>query len=340
MTEETAYRRVVAVYPDDCHPHSVRFLAGAGGFSGACFWRLETRRGPLCLRRWPREHPTRDRLEFIQAVLWHVVQEGFDRLPLPLETTSHAGFVCEAGTFWELTPWLSGMANYREAPSRTKLAAAVSALAEFHRAATSFPLPDRGPALSPGIVERLERLQSWTPERREQVSRALSAGDWPELAQRARSLLQLYPLAAGKVRHTLNEAARVEVPRLPCIRDIWHDHVLFVGDRVSGLIDFGAMRPDSVATDLARLVGSLVGDDAPGWQHALSAYERVRPLSLAEALLVTAFDQANVLLSGMNWLEWIYLDQRTFDDRGAVEARLDENLARLARLVELPHNPA
>ncbi|HUY32124.1 MAG TPA: phosphotransferase [Pirellulales bacterium] len=331
MNVETAYRRVVAAYPDDCQPNSARYLAAAGGFSGACFWRLETRRGPLCLRRWPREHPTRDRLEFIQAVLWHVVQEGFHALPLPLETRAHAGFVCEAGTLWELSPWLPGRADYHEAPSRTKLAAAVSALAEFHRAAASFPLPDHGPAASPGIAERLQRLHAWTPQRREQVSAALSHGDWPELARPARLLLELYPLAEGKVRRTLNEAARVEVPRQPCIRDIWHDHVLFVGEQVSGLIDFGAMRPESVAADVARLVGSLVGDDAPGWQHALSAYERIKPLSLAEALLVTAFDRANVLLSGMNWLEWIYLDRRTFDDRGAVEARLDENVARLAR---------
>jgi Ser/Thr protein kinase RdoA (MazF antagonist) len=332
MTIETDFRRVVAAYPDDCQPRSARYLAGAGGFSGASFWRLETRRGPLCLRRWPREHPTRERLEFIQAVLWHFVQEGFHRLPLPLETRAHAGFVCEAGTHWELTPWLPGRADYHEAPSRTKLTAAVTALAEFHRAAASFPLPDRGPVVSPGIVDRLERLHSWTPARREQVTTALSNCAWPEMARLARSLLGFYPLAAGKVRQTLNEAARVEAPRQPCIRDIWHDHVLFVGDQVSALIDFGAMCPESIAADLARLVGSLVGDDAFDWQHALSAYERIRPLSLTEALLITAFDQANVLLSGMNWLEWICLDRRTFDDRNAVEARLDENLKRLVKL--------
>src|SRR5437870_286946 len=32
MTAETAYRRVVAAYPDDCQPHDVNYLAGAGGF--------------------------------------------------------------------------------------------------------------------------------------------------------------------------------------------------------------------------------------------------------------------------------------------------------------------
>jgi homoserine kinase type II len=334
MSATTAYRRVVAAYPDDCQPLDVRYLAGAGGFSGAEIWRLTTRRGPLCLRRWPREHPGPEGLQFIQAVLWHVVQEGFSKLPLPLETNAHAGYVCEAGTLWELTPWLPGRAEFHQSPSRPRLAAAMTALAEFHQAAASFPLPDRGPVASHGIVERLNRLHEWTTARRDQVRTCLGTIDWPALVERSRFILDLYPFAVTKVEATLAEAVRVEAPRQPCIRDIWHDHVLFEGDELSGLIDFGAMRPDSVATDVARLVGSLVGDDATAWQFALEAYERIRPLTLSEALLVTAFDRANVLLSGMSWLDWIYLERRAFADRSAIESRLDENLARLERLVE------
>jgi homoserine kinase type II len=332
MSASNAYRRVVAAYPDDCQPLEVRYLASAGGFSGAEFWRLGTRRGSLCLRRWPREHPGPQGLQFIQAVLWHVVQEGFRKLPLPLETSTHAGYVCEAGTLWELTPWQPGRADYHESPSRAKLAAAVTALAEFHRAASSFPLPDSGPATARGIVERLNRLRSWTTARRDEVRTALGTIDWPGLAGRSRSLLELYPLAVEKVKRTLAEATRVEAPRQACIRDIWHDHVLFEGDQVSALIDFGAVRPDTVATDVARLLGSLAGDDSAAWHFALAAYERVRPLSPSEALLVTAFDRANVLLSGMSWLDWIYVQRRTFTDCQAIESRIDENLARLERL--------
>jgi Ser/Thr protein kinase RdoA (MazF antagonist) len=130
----------------------------------------------------------------------------------------------------------------------------------------------------------------------------------------------------------LSDTVRLSVPIQPAIRDIWRDHVLFLGNDVSGLVDFGALRPESVAADVARLLGSLVGDEAAGWQTGLTAYEAVRPLSSIERRLMTAFDQSGVLLSGLQWLSWVYLDGRIFEDRAAVEARLDELLARLERL--------
>ena len=64
---------------------------------------------------------------------------------------------------------------------------------------------------------------------------------------------------------------------------------------MSGLIDFGGMRADTVAGDIARLLGSLVADDADGWQTGLAAYDRRRPLSPDERRLVTAFDHSGVL---------------------------------------------
>jgi homoserine kinase type II len=336
MTAETAYRRVILAYPPDCAPSRVAFLAGAGGFSGALFWRLETERGPLCLRCWPREHPSRERLEFIQAVLWHVHQEGFRRLPLPLETRSHAGYIREAGRLWELAPWLPGTADYRRAPSPNRLRAAMTTLAEFHVAAATFPLPDRARDAPPGIRERLERLRVWPHGRLQRLSEAVAAGDWPEMALRARHWLTLAPKAIPRVQSGLVRAAEWTAPLQPCIRDIWHDHVLFDGEQVSGLVDFGALRPDSVAADLGRLLGSLAGDDRQAWHDGLEAYATVRPLSAEETALATVFDQANTLLAGLSWLEWIYLEDRHFGDRGAVLARLDENLPRLAALAGLP----
>jgi homoserine kinase type II len=111
---------------------------------------------------------------------------------------------------------------------------------------------------------------------------------------------------------------------------------LFTGDRVTGLVDFGAMRVESVAGDVARLLGSLAGDNHSLWSIGLEAYASVRPLSDAEQSLVSAFDQSGVVLAALNWIEWLYRQRREFPDAAAVSRRLDEVLPRLQVLAALP----
>jgi homoserine kinase type II len=287
----------------------------------------------LCLRRWPREHPTIERLQFMQAVLWHVRQEGFTLAPVPLETTNHAGFVRHEGHLWDLTPWMPGRADYAAAPSDDRLRAAVRALAQFHVAADTFPLPERGPGPAPGIVERLAAARGLRSGGLDRLRQAVAGHPRPELDDRAGRLLDLAPVALRRVLPLLARGAEQRVPWQPCIRDIWHDHVLFQKDQVSGIVDFGALRTECVVADVSRLLGSLAGNDSLAWQVGLAAYSAVRRLSPAEAQLVSAYDESSVLLSGMNWLTWVYVERREFNDWQAVAARLDANLSRLAQLV-------
>jgi hypothetical protein len=112
MKLEEPLKSVLAAYPQELQPCQIEPLAGAGGFSGARLWWLDTPRGPACLRRWPQEHPDKNRLEFIQAVLWHVNQEGFRLVPVPYETSTCAGYVHCHGHFWEIAPWIAGCADY------------------------------------------------------------------------------------------------------------------------------------------------------------------------------------------------------------------------------------
>lgn len=107
----------------------------------------------------------------------------------------------------------------------------------------------------------------------------------------------------------------------PCLRDIWHDHVLFTGEEVTGMIDYGGMDIDTPATDIARLLGSLVADDEAGWSTGLTAYADVRPLSSDEILAAKALDTSGTILAGCNWLRWIYVDGRSFEDRAQVAGR-------------------
>ena len=329
MAVGSKIERVVRLYPDDCQPHAIEPLSETGGFSGARLWRLQTPRGALCLRRWPPGHPDQRRLEFIQAVLWHVDQEGFHAIPLPLETQHHHGFLLYAGHLWELTRWLPGIADYRQRPSAARLDGALAALARFHRAAATFPLPETGPTASPGVLERRHRLSELLSGRIEALRAASSNGAWPELAARGRDLVAMFTLAAPAVVSLLDEAARLSVKLQPCIRDVWHAHVLFEGDRVSGIVDFGSMRAENVAADVARLLGSLAGDDAEDWQCGLRAYQEIRPLNADELRLITAFDRSTVLMGGLQWLEWLTLEERVFADPAGVLDRVDEFVERL-----------
>lgn len=164
------------------------------------------------------------------------------------------------------------------------------------------------------------------------MSRAVATFAWPEFQQRASSIIHWFNEHALGIKPLLELASRSHVPLQPCIRDIWHDHVLFERDEVSGFVDFGAMRTDHVACDVSRLLGSLVGSDREKWKQGLENYQSLRPLTGEELVLVDAYDRSTVLLSGMNWVQWIAVEGRKFDDRQRVLKRLDEIIQRLQQV--------
>jgi len=327
-------RDVLGHYSADCWPFRIKSLGSAGGFSGAEFWRLETPRGLLCLRRWPPEYPDPTRLAFIHSVLEHVARRGFRTIPPPVRTTDGRSFVFDDEHLWELSNWLPGTADFVPECRAEKLAAAMRALAEWHLAAADFPHdgPSSGP--SPGVRERLTQLDRISVRDlvrlRTAIEQAPSSGiDLTEFIDFARRLIAMYPRIAPRIREKLQSARQITIPLQPCIRDIWCDHVLFDKNCVTGIVDFGAVRIESVAGDVARLLDSLAGDDLVAWQQGLAEYSRVRPLSAPELKLVDAFDESLVLLSGMNWLEWIFIYRRRFDDLAQVAARLRTVVGRL-----------
>ena len=361
---------VLAHYPPDCAPRA--WTKATSGFSGAEVYRLETARGTLALRRWPAEHPSPERLTWIHSVLTQAVANGFDRLPLPIraagtiepddvplrrssaEKRSRDTIVSHDGHLWELTPWLPGEADFHRSPSPTRLTAAMQALAQLHQAMASFqPNPQpQGP--SPGISARLEQLRGLLSGGAQRVSGTISVAvtlkarhastpemvpdtfsqaSLPALLDAALEILAHFERRAPDIERQLSASVDRRVPLQPVVRDIHDEHVLFVDDQVSGIIDFGAMRFETVAGDIARLLGSLVRSDATnrhsGWQAGLTAYEAVRPLSDAERELVPLFDRSGLLLGGMNWLQWLFVDGRQFADLARVQARVGAIQSRL-----------
>ncbi len=327
--------RILQYYPADCLPQAVEPLGSAGGLSGAQFWRIFAPSATLLLRCWPQEHPSPTGLQFIHAVLCHAADRGVDILPIPImRADGQSTFVRQAGHLWELTPWLPGNADYDRSPSVEKLHTAMRALAQFHVAVADFqrvpPLSVlRGPA--PAITARLSRLHRLQKVGIDTLTRAITDTTWPALAPFARQFVAELPRVVPLALARLVPLADTLFPLQPCIRDVWHDHVLFTGDTVTGLVDFGATQFDTPATDVARLLGSLVGDEQIDWQVGFAAYNTIRPLSDQESLAVFAVHTAGTILALCNWIKWIYIDGRKFGQQAQVIDRIGQLVKRIVQ---------
>lgn len=306
---------------------SVTALGNGGGFSGARLWRVDSRGGRLCLRAWP-EGVAADSLTYLHRLIAQANGCGLDFIPTIHAAVRGATWIEHGGRLWELSSWQPGRADFHANPSPARLRAACAALARTHVAWSQFA---GGRGVCPAVLRRLARLREW---------RELIASGWRGPLQAPADEV-VYPVAYRAwtvvARHIhcipilLQPWSTPTLPLQPCLCDVWHDHLLFVGDTLTGLIDFGAVKTDHVAVDLARLLGSLVGDDREAWARGLSAYREVRGFTAEEELLAEALDRTGTILGAANWLVWLYRDRRVYEDVAGVARRLDALVTRMEK---------
>jgi Ser/Thr protein kinase RdoA (MazF antagonist) len=294
-------------------------LGNRGGFSGARLWRLESAAGWLCLKAWPQGGTSPVHLGRVHELMRLARDRGLAFVPLVFWSDDGATCVEHAGRLWDLTSWLPGKADFHDHPTSTRLEAACTALAQLH-AAWAAVSPTVRPC--PAIQRRLDRAHEWQALVRSgwqpQFATTYSPSIRP-LAERAWALLLAW---ADWVPRVLARWVEPPQPLQPCLCDIWHDHVLFEGDAVRGLIDYGSVKLDHVAVDLARLLGSMAGDDTTLRAAGLQGYARLRPLTWQEEELVTVLDETGTLLGLANWLNWLYREGRRYEEPDAVAGRL------------------
>ena len=265
-------------------------------------------------------------------------------MPSRFGTTLHT----EAGQFWQLEPWMPGVADFSSNPSDQRLRNGMTVLAQWHEAASRFEartseaewFQQCSAGTSPTVQDRLERIHRFyrtdAARLRQLVAEPTPLEPWgaelPELHDVARQILDFFDLSALRVGEELLAYRDLRWRLHPCLRDVWHDHLLFEEDRVTGLIDATAARTETPAADLARLLGSLLGDTDDRWDMAFAAYRGVQPLSDREARLVRVLDQSTVLLSGLTWLERLFMQRLNYSNPPRVLSRLRQITARLERL--------
>lgn len=331
-------------------------LGSAGGFSGAELWRcfsnglgVAERYGvaeTYFLRRWPGEHPSDAQLSWIHRVIRHAFAQGCHFLAVPLvnshgETFSRFPSATPGESLahrWELSPWMPGAADFSLDPNSIRITNMMRALGQFHLASAQITLDFHS---SHNLLKRVEQLKQFLPgDELRQLTNLRARHRLPAssaivepLEQLTDRLIDYGPdLAAALLAEasavstaglaTSMHAMNTILPVQPVLRDIWHDHVLFSGNEVTGIIDYGAMQIDNVVFDIARLLGSTVADDPKGWELGLAAYETMRRLSATERALVPWIDRCGVLLGSLNWLRWLLVENRQFGDWESVAARL------------------
>jgi Ser/Thr protein kinase RdoA (MazF antagonist) len=323
MDEEL--RAVLAGFPAAARPLSApEPLGNAGGASGARLWRYTSGWGDLVARAWPPGGPGPAELEQIHG--WLAEARGLEFVPVPVAGLDGRTVRRRGGRLWDLSPWRPGVADGGRPPAPARLRAAFAALAAFHQVLARHGV--RGP--SPGLARRAREIEDLLGGGFEVLERALNrAPDSDPRRGPARRWLDLARRRAPAVGAELRREAGREAVVQPCLRDARPDHFLFEGDRLTGLIDFGAMGRDAVAADLARLLSEWVGPDRAARAAALASYAAIRPLEAAEAALIGPCQRSAALLGAGRWVLWHFVEGRTFDDPSAVSRGLERGLGRL-----------
>jgi homoserine kinase type II len=147
--------------------------------------------------------------------------------------------------------------------------------------------PDRAHCAAVG--DALARLHVATQTYRARLTNRRGPAWWRQAARAVQAHLSedQRQLLANEIKFQTGYA-KANLPKGAIHGDLFRDNVLFVGDRVSGIIDFGFAATDFLAYDLAITVNDWCVDRATGaledecCEALVAAYQAVRPLSAEE----------------------------------------------------------
>ncbi|HMK70501.1 MAG TPA: homoserine kinase [Xanthobacteraceae bacterium] len=261
----------MAVYTDVAAEDLAPFLAGydlgellaykgiAEGVENSNFL-IHTSRGYFILTLYERRVAERD-LPFFLALMEHLASRGIT-CPQPVKNQAGQTLGRLAGRPAAIVTFLDGMWIRR--PSAAHCAALGEALARLHRAGADFPM------------------------RREN---ALSVAGWR----------QLYAVCGGRANEvqpgltsvltaeldTLQGAWPRALPQGVIHADLFPDNVFFLGDKLSGMIDFYFACTDTLAYDVAICLNAWCFEQDHSYnvtkgRALLASYAKTRPLSSQE----------------------------------------------------------
>ena len=261
----------MAVYTDVAAEDLAAFLAGydigdllaykgiAEGVENSNFL-VHTSRGYFILTLYEKRVAAAD-LPFFLGLMEHLHARGIT-CPQPVKNLKHEVWGWIAGRPAAIITFLDGMWIRRPSPGHC--AALGEALARLHLAGLDFEM-SRANALS---VEGWRPLYDICSARVDEVQRDLK------------------PFLAAELLHLEREWPR-RLPQGVIHADLFPDNVFFLGNRLSGLIDFYFACTDALVYDVAICLNAWCFESDHSYnvtkgRSLLNAYTQVRPLSDAE----------------------------------------------------------
>src|SRR5262249_21238363 len=152
----------------------------------------------------------------------------------PLRALDGRTLLVNDGRIWELSPWMPGTADLSRPPPLARLRSGFAALAAFHQSLAHH----RAAGTSPGLVRRAQEINSLIRGGFTSLDRAVSHRETDSRAPVARRWLTLAQNFAPAIALPLTATISSTMALQPCLRDVRPQHLLFDGDRLTGLVDF------------------------------------------------------------------------------------------------------
>ena len=305
-----------------------------GGLSGSRVWKICSPHASYCLKSMPPDFPV-NLLRRIHAAGNTRRALGMQTLAAYLPTRQGESYLEAAGHLWELQSWQEGASPSHPLATDVKRQV-VQAVARFHHIVhgTPYAPTERGP--SPGITFRTKLIERWQQRPPEQLKASVSAFGKPQQRPILYRFVDSFQQYVIPLRQRLAELATVSFPLSDCLGDPRPENFLFREGQLTGQIDLSSLRLDNWALDLARLGSELAEDGRPDWDMIFDTAGKVAMLSPDERRLAWGLDLANILLTGLNWLEWLVVEKRRFASPEQVANRLAHLERRLAFVADHP----
>ena len=261
----------MAVYTQVSDDELAQFVAGHGlGVLRSCKgiaegventnYLLETDRGRFVLTIYEKRVDPRD-LPFYLGLMEHLSAKGID-CPLPVRDANGEPIAMLAGRPAAICTFLDGLSVKQ--PGALHCGRVGETLARMHLAGLDYP-QRRTNALGPA---------GWTPlyDRFRARTREVGNGLGTLIDEELATLLPAWPAA---------------LPEGVIHADLFPDNVFFLGDRLSGVIDFYFACNDMLAYDIAICLNAWCFDRTGAYQldkgrALLDGYRSIRPLAAAE----------------------------------------------------------